>query len=76
MVVGAVATAAVVTTGCGDEEPPTPDGRTADATPADAVMCVAYCFPDGTGTGDECPFPTCATGPNFDQCPEHCDVGI
>jgi hypothetical protein len=66
--------------GCGDGSPD-PDARLADAPrvdarPPDATVCVNYCFPDGTGTGDECPFPTCATGVAFDECPDHCDVGI
>jgi hypothetical protein len=71
--------------GCGDGGSPDPDaradGRLPDGPPVDgltpdAVECVNYCFPDGTGTGDECPFPTCATGPDFMTCPDHCSVGI
>jgi hypothetical protein len=66
--------------GC-DGDSPAPDAaradaRVPDASGPDATMCVNYCFPDGTGTGDECPFPTCATGPNFDECPDHCTIGV
>jgi hypothetical protein len=62
--------------GCGGDDAPEPDARVVDAPGADAMECVNYCFPDGTGTGDECPFPTCGTGPDFDMCPDHCTIGI
>jgi len=81
--------AVVAALGCGDDrsrpDAPTTDGPRADAgrvdarpvdgAPADAG-CVNFCFPDGTGTGNECPFPTCATGVDHTTCPDHCTIGI
>ena len=66
-VVVLTAAATVAVTSCDDDDPP----------PADAATtCDEYCFPTG-GSGDQnCPFPTCATGPNLDVCPADCDVGI
>ena len=65
---------------CGSESPQPDagraDARVTDAPGPDATECVNYCFPDGTGTGNECPFPTCATGPAFDVCPDHCSIGV
>ena len=75
VVLSGAAVNAIVACG-GDDAPPPADAARADATGPDAVNCVNYCFPDGTGTGDECPFPTCATGPASDVCPEHCSIGI
>jgi hypothetical protein len=61
-------------TACGGGSKPDPDARVVDATP-DAVVCPDFfCVPDGTGTGDECPYPTCSTGPTGLECPEHCQV--
>jgi hypothetical protein len=78
----AVLSVAVMTATCGGGGGPDVDARpvdgamTADATQPDAVECINYCFPDGTGTGNECPFPTCATGPDNTMCPDHCTIGI
>jgi hypothetical protein len=60
------AAATVAVTSCDDDDPPT----------ADAAPCQEYCFPTGGSGQQNCPFPTCATGPNFDVCPADCDVGI
>lgn len=58
---------------CGGSKPD-PDARVVDAAP-DAVVCADFfCVPDGTGTGDECPFPTCSSGPMGLDCPEHCQL--
>jgi hypothetical protein len=66
VVLTAAATAAV--TSCGDDDPP----PQADA----ATTCDVYCFPAGGSGQQNCPFPTCATGPNLDVCPADCDIGV
>jgi hypothetical protein len=66
VVLTAAATAAL--TSCDDDNDPPPM--------ADAAMCQAYCFPTSGPAEANCPFPTCATGPNVDQCPTGCEVGI
>jgi hypothetical protein len=44
-------------------------GGTVDAN----QNCQVQCFPSGMGSGSaNCPFPTCATGSNLDQCPADC----
>jgi hypothetical protein len=55
-VLGVAAAAAV--TSCGDEEPR-----------LDAAC--RYCVYETVDNGN-CPFPTCATGSNHDQCPAGC----
>jgi hypothetical protein len=59
-VITTVATVALVTSAsCGGDDQPT---------------CDVYYVPDGIGGGENCsgPDPTCATGPNLDQCPIGC----
>jgi len=48
--------------GCGDDGKPT---VTSDA------RCERYCVYDRADNGN-CPFPTCATGSDADQCPSGC----
>lgn len=42
-----------------------------DDTP---TTCDVYCVPEGNGQGSACQGeePTCATGPDLDQCPAGC----
>jgi len=56
----AVTTASAATCG-GGESPPF------DAN----ANCQVFCVYEGSDTGN-CPFPTCATGSNLDQCPAGC----
>ena len=58
-VVGAAASVAAL--GCGDEKPK-----------LDASTCEVLCIPGSSGTGSNCPPPTCATGSNHDMCPAGC----
>jgi hypothetical protein len=60
-IVGAAAGAAAG--GCGDEKP----GLDA------STKCEVLCIPAGSGSGGNCPPPTCATGSNRDVCPAGCE---
>lgn len=53
------ATAAASLASCGDEKPRLDAG------------CGRYCIYESVDNGN-CPFPTCATGSNQDQCPPGC----
>jgi hypothetical protein len=53
--------AAVTASSCGDDGKPT----------ADAGSSCRPCIYEGSDNGN-CPFPTCATGSNHDQCPAGC----
>jgi hypothetical protein len=57
-VVTAVVTVAAISS-CGDEKPKLDAG------------CERYCIYEASDNGN-CPFPTCATGSNHDQCPPGC----
>jgi hypothetical protein len=53
---------AATTIHCGDDAAPTADAST---------NCTVFCVYEQTDNGN-CPFPTCATGPQLDQCPSGC----
>jgi hypothetical protein len=53
--------AAVTTASCGGDAKPT----------IDAGSCTVVCVYQSTDNG-HCPFPTCATGSDHDQCPSGC----
>jgi hypothetical protein len=50
----------VAAAACGEDQPP----------PEPDAAC-RFCVPSGPDNGN-CPFPTCATGSNQDQCPPGC----
>ena len=56
------AIAAATSASCGGGESPTVDAN---------ASCAVFCVYDGSDNGN-CPFPTCATGSDLDQCPAGC----
>ena len=56
------ATIAAIPSGCGGGESPPFDAN---------ANCQVFCVYEGSDNGN-CPFPTCATGSDLDQCPTGC----